>query len=130
MAAVSLAVRAIFDFIHGHFAAHPELMSLLSWENLNQARYLQHASHFPERASPVLARLERLLRQGEAKGQCRAGVDPLHLYVAMVSMAYLHKSKAYTLPHIFRRDLLDAQWQRQHTEQAQQMPFSLLAPQA
>ncbi|MGV7209133.1 TetR family transcriptional regulator [Oxalobacteraceae bacterium A2-2] len=123
-------MRAIFDFIHGHFAAHPELMSLLSWENLNQARYLQHSSHIPERASPVIALLDRLLREGEAQGQFRAGVDPLHLYVAMVSMAYFHKSNAYTLSHIFRRDLLDAEWQRQHKEQAQQMLFSFLAPQA
>lgn len=121
-------MRTIFDFIHGHFAAHPELMSLLSWENLNQARYLQHSTRIPERASPLIALLGTLLRRGQAAGQFRPGIDPLHLYVAMVSMAYFHKSNAYTLSRIFRRDLLDPAWQREHKEQAQQMLFSYLAP--
>jgi len=121
-------IRTVFDFIHGHFAAHPELMSLLSWENLNHARYLQHSSHIPERASPVIALLARLLRRGAEAGQFRPGIDPLHLYVSMVSMAYFHKSNAYTLSRIFRRDLLDPAWQREHKEQAQHMLFSFLAP--
>jgi AcrR family transcriptional regulator len=121
-------ILTVFDFIHGHFAAHPELMSLLSWENLNHARYLQQSSHIPERASPVIALLARLLQRGAEAGQFRPGIDPLHLYVSMVSMAYFHKSNAYTLSRIFRRDLLDPAWQREHKEQAQHMLFSFLAP--
>ncbi len=120
-------MRTIFDFIHGHFAAHPELMSLLSWENLNKARYMEQSTSIPERASPLIALLDKLLTRGAAEGQFRPGIDPVHLYVAMVSMAYFHKSNAYTLSRIFRRDLLDPAWQREHKEQAQQMLFSYLA---
>jgi AcrR family transcriptional regulator len=121
-------IAKIFEFIHGHFAAHPELMSLLSWENLNQARYMKHSERIPERASPLITLLGKLLKRGAAEGKFRQDIDPLHLYVAMVSMAYFHKSNAYTLSRIFRRDLLDPEWQREHKEQAQHMLFSFLAP--
>lgn len=121
-------MRAIFDFIHNHFAAHPELMSLLSWENLNRARFMEQSTHIPERASPVITLLDKLLKRGVKAGQFRKGIDPLHLYVAMVSMAYFHKSNAYTLSRIFQRDLLDPAWQREHKQQAQQMLFGFLAP--
>lgn len=120
-------IGTVFDFIHGHFAAHPELMSLLSWENLNHARYLERSSHIPERASPVIKLLDKLLRRGEATGDFRKGIDPLHLYVSMVSMAYFHRSNAYTLSHIFRTDLLEPTWQREHEALARRMLFGYLA---
>jgi AcrR family transcriptional regulator len=120
-------IATVFDFIHGHFAAHPELMSLLSWENLNHARYLERSSHIPERASPVITLLAKLLRRGEAAGDFRKGIDPLHLYVTMVSMAYFHRSNAYTLSHIFKTDLLAPAWQREHEDLARRMLFGYLA---
>ena len=121
-------VHRIFDFIHGHFASHPELMSLLSSENLNKAAFLQRSTRIPERASPVIAALATLLRRGAELGVFRSDVDPLHLYVTIVSLAYFHRSNAYTLSQIFRHDLLDPAWQLQHREQAREMVFAFLAP--
>lgn len=121
-------VHKIFDFIHSHFASHPDLMSLLSSENLNKAAFLQRSTKIPERASPVIAALETLLRRGAEQGVFRTGVDPLHLYVTIVSLAYFHRSNAYTLSQIFRHDLLDPSWQQQHGEQAREMVFRFLEP--
>ncbi|WP_341677035.1 TetR/AcrR family transcriptional regulator [Niveibacterium sp. SC-1] len=119
-------VIRLFDFIDSHFTAHPELMSLLSSENLNRAQFLKRSTRIPEMSSPVLAALRTLLARGAAEGSLRAGVDPLHLYVTLVSLAYFHKSNGYTLSRIFQQDLHAPDWQAAHREQAHQMLLAYL----
>lgn len=118
----------LFDFIDGHFTAHPELMKLLSSENLNKARFMKKSTLIPVMATPVINLLQRLLQQGEADRTVRAGIDPLHLYVTMVSLAYFHKSNAHTLSRIFETDLLQAQWQHDHLQQTRLMLQQFLSP--
>jgi AcrR family transcriptional regulator len=104
----------LFEFIHGHFGEHPELIHLLSGENLLRARFLRRSANTPVVASPLIALIERLLRRGERQGVIRRGLDPLHLYVMMVALSYFHRSNAYTLSTIFRTDLLAPAWQAEH----------------
>lgn len=120
-------VVQLFNFIDGHFAAHPELRCLLAFENLNRARHLKQSARIRTMASPVIELLSRLLRRGEQAGVFRAGIDALHLYVSMVSLAYYSKSHAHTLSRIFDTDLAAAQWQRAQREQTHQMLASFLA---
>jgi AcrR family transcriptional regulator len=104
----------LFDFIHGHFGDHPELIHLLSGENLLRARFLRRSVDTPIVASPLIALVERLLRRGEQQGGIRKGIDALHLYVMMVALSYFHRSNAYTLSTIFQTDLLAPTWQAAH----------------
>lgn len=107
----------LYDFIDGHFAAHPELRSLFAFENLNRARHLKRSSRIPTMSSPVIAMIARLLERGRAEGALRADVDPLRLYVAMVSLSYYSKSHAHTLSRIFGTDLQSPEWQAaQHAD--------------
>jgi hypothetical protein len=41
-------------------------------------------------------------------------MDPLHLYVDLVSLCSFDKSNAYTLLRIFKVDMLAADWQQAH----------------
>ena len=118
----------LFDFIDGHFTAHPELMKLLSSENLNKARFLKKSTLIPAMATPVITLLKRLLQHGAEEGSVRAEIDPLHLYVTMVSLAYFHKSNAHTLSKIFETDLLQPQWQVDHRQQTRRMLLQFLSP--
>jgi len=77
-------------------------------------------------ASPVLGLMERLLQRGVASGEVRPGVDPLTLYVAMVSQAYYGKSHAHTLSRIFGVDLAARSWQEAQAEQTRRMLVSFL----
>lgn len=106
----------LFDFIDQHFTAHPELMTLLSGENLLQGRFLRSSAKTPIITSPLMPLMEELLRRGERKGLIRPGVDPLHLYVVMVALCYFHRSNAHTLSFLFRTDLLASGWQSEHKE--------------
>lgn len=120
----------MFDFTFGHFAHHPEAIRLLSAENLMEAKFLRASRQTPIVASPVIAQIRTLLERGEAAGVIRGGIDPVHLYVVMVALAYFHKSNAHTLGIIFGGTLLTEGWRDEHRQVARQVLLSFLAPPA
>lgn len=111
----------LFNFVHAHFGAHPELIPLLSGENLLRARFLRRSSKAPIVASPLIELIAKLLERGVKEGVFRPGVDPLQLYVMMVALSYFHRSNAHTLSVLFRTDLLDPSWQLEQKRNADQM---------
>ncbi|MFL5307962.1 MAG: TetR/AcrR family transcriptional regulator [Polyangia bacterium] len=108
----------LFDFVDHHFSEHPELITLLSGENLLGGRFLRSSAKTPIISSPLMPLIEQLLRRGARDGSIRPDIDPLHLYVAMVSMSYFHRSNAHTLSFLFRTDLSSAGWQSDHKKLA------------
>src|SRR4051794_12142252 len=111
----------LFDFTYEHFGKHPELIQILSGENLIRARFLKRSSKTPVVASPLIVMIKQLLKRGEATGDFRSGVDPLQFYVTMVGLAYFHRSNAHTLSVIFKSDILNAAWQAEHKRNAKEM---------
>jgi AcrR family transcriptional regulator len=120
-------VLQMFDFINGHFAKHPELRNLLAFENLNRAQHLKRSTRIPEMATPVLGLLGKLIKRGEQSGAFRPGVDPLQLYITMVSLAYYSKSHAFTLSRIFEQDLASPEWQQAQQVQTHRLLSAFLA---
>lgn len=118
----------VFDYVDGHFGRHPELRKLLAFENLNEARHLGRSETVLATSSPVLALIRRLLARGVAAGTVRTGIDPLHLYVAMVSLAYYGRAHAFTLTQLFGKDLLQPSWQKAHVKMTRQMVAGYLQP--
>jgi AcrR family transcriptional regulator len=116
----------LFEFVDRHFATHPELITLLSGENLLRGRFLRSTAKPPIISSPLMPLIEELLRRGERDGEIRAGIDPLHLYIAMVALCYFHRSNAHTLSFLFRTDLLATSWQAKHKAMALEILASYL----
>jgi AcrR family transcriptional regulator len=100
----------LLDFIYDHFEAHPELISLLSAENLQAARYLKQSKAIKRMSSPVIALIDKLVCQGIAAGRLRPDLDSLQLYVTMVALSYFHLSNVHTLSVIFDQDLRRPAW--------------------
>jgi AcrR family transcriptional regulator len=121
-------VLQLFDFMHSHFGHHPELIHLLSGENLLRARFLQRSTKTRIVASPLIKLIAGFLERGERLGAIRAGIDPLHLYVLMVALCYFHRSNAYTLSTIFAEDLSSSSWQARHKRYAQEMLTRFIMP--
>ncbi|PXW28369.1 TetR/AcrR family transcriptional regulator [Paraburkholderia caballeronis] len=119
-------IQQLYDFTEEHFSTHPELLSLLSWENLHRARYLKTSKRIPAMSSPVLDKLHTLIRRGETGGTLRRGIDPLHLYVTLVSLAYFHKSNAHTISRMFDTEMLAPAWQAAHKAQAHELVRAFL----
>lgn len=118
----------VFDYVDAHFGSHPALRKLLAFENLNEARHLARSQRILALSSPVLSLIRRLLARGVADGSVRRGIDPLHLYVAMVSLAYYGRAHAPTLSHIFGKDLQAPGWQRAHLRMTRALVASFLRP--
>ncbi|WP_416897108.1 MAG: TetR/AcrR family transcriptional regulator [Minwuia sp.] len=121
-------VLQLFDFISAHFEGHPELVKLLSGENLLEAAHLKRSDDTPVISSPILALVEDLLRRGAQDSSVRADIDPLHLYVAMVGLSYFHLSNAWTLSVIFKQDLQTTGWRSAHRRMARAMLSEYLEP--
>jgi AcrR family transcriptional regulator len=116
----------LFDFTYEHFGNHPELIHILSGENLLRARFLKRSSKTPIVASPLIAMMGELLERGEKTGVFRSGIDALQLYVTMVGFAYFHRSNAHTLSVIFKSDILKPTWQAEHKRYAREMMLGFL----
>jgi AcrR family transcriptional regulator len=123
-------IQKLFDFMHGHFGRHPELISLLNGENLLRARFLRRSIKTPRVASPLIQLIGQLLERGVKARVFRRGIDPLQLYVTMAGLSYFPRSNAHTLSVIFRTDLLDPSWQAQQKRHAMQLLTSFLMRQS
>jgi AcrR family transcriptional regulator len=115
------AMLQLFEFTYEHFAAHPRLISLLSGENLLKAKYLKRSKRTPAISSPVIRQLEKIIVRGEAIGCFRTGLDPLQLYVLIVSVSYFHLSNGHTLSVIFEKNIYDAEWLAEHKKIAREV---------
>jgi AcrR family transcriptional regulator len=114
-------IQKLFDFMHGHFGRHPELISLLNGENLLRARFLRRSIKTPLVASPLIQLIGQLLERGVKARVFRRGIDPLQLYVTMAGLSYFPRSNAHTLSVIFRTNLLDPAWQAEQKRHAMQL---------
>ena len=108
------AMLALFEFTYEHFAAHPRLISLLSGENLLKAKFLKRSKRTPAISSPVIKQLEKIIARGELIGCFRKGLDPLQLYVLIVSVSYFHLSNGHTLSVIFQMNVYDVECLAKH----------------
>lgn len=110
-------MRALVEFTFDHLAGHPEFISLVRNENLLGGRMLKKSSTVTQQTTPLLGMIRDTLARGEQAGLFRIGVDPLQLYVSILSLSLTHISNRYTLSIIFEKDLSDPAWlaeRRQH----------------
>jgi AcrR family transcriptional regulator len=121
------AMLQLFEFTYEHFAAHPRLISLLSGENLLKARFLKRSKRTPVISSPVITQLKKIIGRGEAGGQFRNGIDPLQLYVLIVSLSYFHLSNGHTLSVIFAKDIFKPEWLAEHKRIAREVVVRYVA---
>ncbi len=98
-------LRELALFTWHYFLDHPEFLSILATENINQARYLRQSTNIPEMHSNFISELKDVLKRGEATGDFRAGLDPVDVYLTIASLGFFYLSNRFTLSTIFQRDL-------------------------
>ena len=99
------AMRELALFTWRYFLDHPEFLSLLNTENLLKARHVKRSKRIIELHSPFVMMLAHTLERGVKKGEFRAGVDPVELYISIAALGFFYLSNRWTLSTIFRRDL-------------------------
>lgn len=122
------AMMRLFDFTFSHFADNPLFIRILMGENLLGARYLARSSRVPQLSSSLLITIADVLARGKEKCLFRDGIDPLQLYVTMVSLSYFHLSNGPTLSLIFQTDLAGITWSKDRLRHASDMLYAYLKP--
>jgi AcrR family transcriptional regulator len=100
------AIAKLIAFTWQYYLDNPEFIALLNNENLHRGRYLKRSRNVKQLHSPFVALIADLLRRGAARGELRAGIDPVQLYISIASLSYFYQSNSATLSVIFGRDLL------------------------
>ena len=103
-------MSVLVEFTFDHLLEHQEFIRLIGIENIQRGRFLKKSKTIPKAALPLLESIATLLRIGQKQGVFRKRVDPLQLYISILSISYVHLSNKYTLSITFSQDLTDPQW--------------------
>lgn len=99
------AVRALVRFTFNYFVEHPEFIQLLNSENLYEAAHIKGSKKILEMHSPLVGKIEAVLKRGVESGLFRHDVDPTQFYITVASLGYFYLSNAHTLETIFGKPL-------------------------
>jgi TetR/AcrR family transcriptional regulator len=88
-----------------HFVATPDLIRLMSIENIHYAEHLKSSSSTKALYSGLLDTIRMILKKGQEEGVFRANVDPVDLYLSISGLAYFFLSNQHTLSWLLDRDL-------------------------
>jgi AcrR family transcriptional regulator len=100
------ALREIIRFTWNHYLNHPEMLTLLSNENLHQGRHLARSKRVKELSFPLMAILSEVLARGVKEKTFRPGIAAADLYIAMCSLGYFYLSNKFTLSAFLGADLM------------------------
>lgn len=117
---------ALVDFTFVHLIDHPEFIELIRNENLLRGRYLKKSQFVPEATLPLVKTIKELLRRGARQGVFRRNIDPVQLYVSLLSLCFIHLSNRYTLSIMFQKDLGDQRWLNQRRKHIRSIVESFL----
>ncbi len=103
-------MTALVRFTFDHMLEHQEFIHMIGAENIQRGRFLKQSSLVPRAALPLVNAIRDLLERGQSAGVFRSGVDPVQLYISILSLSYVHISNRHTLSITFGHDLGDADW--------------------
>ena len=100
------AMRRLVTNTFDHFVATPELIRLMSVENIHYARNLRRSTVVKPLYGNLLDTLQTILRRGQSEGIFRRKVDVIDLYLSISGLAYFFLSNQYTLSWLLDRPLV------------------------
>jgi len=83
----------------------PEIIGLLTAENMQLGRHVRGSSLISSLYDTLLDFIKDTLDRGSAGGMFRGDVDPTQLFISINAEGYFYLSNRYTLGAILRRDL-------------------------
>jgi TetR/AcrR family transcriptional regulator len=100
------AMRRLVSSTFRMFVGFPELIGLLSSENMHEARHIQQSAVIRDLYNPLLDFIRETLARGVAEGIFRDGVDPVELFISINAEGYFYISNRHTLAFIIHQDLM------------------------
>lgn len=99
------AIETLIRFTWNYHLQHPELLSIMTAENMLQGRYLARSERVRDLNTPLMTMLAEVLERGAAQGIFRPNVSPLQLYLSIASLGSFFIATRCTLSTLVGRDL-------------------------
>lgn len=119
-------IASTFD----HFVDTPDLIRLMSVENIHYAQHLKSSTRVKPLYRGLLDTLQVLLERGQREGVFRANVDPVDLYLSISGLAYFFLSNQHTLSWLLDRSFVSKPRLRQRRAHVVEMVLSYLTSEA
>ena len=106
-------ICAYFDFLQ----ENPTFVSILMWENLNQARNLKELESSRIERSTIRYFVDEL-EKGRQSGLFRKEIDSWHTALSLITVCFANFSNQHTLSKLFHTDLTNNEiinQRKQHT---------------
>jgi AcrR family transcriptional regulator len=100
------SLRAIIRFNWNHYFTHPEMLTLLNNENLQQGKHVARSKRVKELSFPLLSILSQVLTRGVKEKVFRPDIDAYDLYIAICALGYFYLSNRFTLSAFLGRNLM------------------------
>lgn len=97
-------IRRLVGFTFDYLTTDPYFVRLIMNENLLEATFARRSAIIPSTTQPLLRALRDILARGKASGEFSA-IDPVELYIVILSLCFVHVSNRHTLGIMFRRDI-------------------------
>lgn len=107
----------LVDFTFRHFAANPDLISIVMNENILHAEYLKRSTLVPAITSRLSSAVKTTLDKGFRSGAFKRNPDPVQLWLTIFSLCWVHLANRHTMSWTLQLDLSDEAWldqRRQH----------------
>ena len=101
-----LALRRLMEFTWDYYIANPELISLVSTENLHKARFLQKSRRLELLNKSFVKRMEHLLARGVKGGVFRSGLDAVQVLITISGLGYHYLTNQHTGEIVYGRPLM------------------------
>ena len=101
------AIRQLAEFTFDRHEANPTFSRLVSYENMQGARFVTAASGFPGLDRPIIKMFEQSLKRGRADGVFHGDIDAPDLHMLISSYCFFRINNRYTFAANFGRDLVD-----------------------
>lgn len=99
-------MRELIASTFDHFVATPDLIRLMSVENIHYAQHLKNSTRVKPLYRGLLETLQVLLENGQRDGAFRPNVDPIDLYLSISGLAYFFLSNQHTLSWLLDRNFV------------------------
>ena len=99
-------MRTLVAHTFDHFVETPDLIRLMSIENIHYAAHLKRSTRVKPLYGGLLDTLESILKRGQAGGVFRPRVDAIDLYLSISGLAYFFLSNQHTLSWLLDRDFV------------------------
>jgi len=106
-------ISMYFDFLQNN----PNFVSILMWENLNKAAYLNEMPS-SEVERPTIKFIKEEIRKGKQAGIFKPTIDEEQAVISLIVVCFANFSNRYTLSKLFAQNLADENLlkiRKQHT---------------